>query len=248
MYHGDYSVQVSFQDVLSSIRTFLVAYPGEVVLARLKIDKVGGGNFQTFGQVLTSTLVPYSTMVYRPSPSETFSSLRLGRVRGKLVFLQDFDLSNGQFGVSYSGLTAQDNDNLGSIWGLSTKWDQVRVHLETAASTLVASSNAAFINYLSASGGVPPWFTASGKAGADTGAPQLSTGINQLTMNWCFSSVNTRGSVGIVVADFPGSGLISAIVSRNAHLPIACARNAVTAGAWLLLAAVAWPCFPGVSE
>jgi hypothetical protein len=57
-------------------------------------------------------------------------------------------------------------------------------------------------------------------------------GTNELTMNWLRSGGTPRGSVGIVMADFPGAGLIEAIIARNAHLPISCARSVLSAGAW----------------
>jgi hypothetical protein len=39
-------------------------------------------------------------------------------------------------------------------------------------------------------------------------------GMNELTMEWLQRASNP-GSVGIVVTDFPGSGLIDAIIARN---------------------------------
>jgi 1-phosphatidylinositol phosphodiesterase len=100
-----------------------------------------------------------------------------------------------------------------------------------------------FMNYLSASGGVVfPYFVASGHSSPATGAPRLATG--RTTPGWkswedfprvnclgvictiAFEGTNTlaanhisskikKGLVGIMMADFPGQGLIDAVIALN---------------------------------
>jgi 1-phosphatidylinositol phosphodiesterase len=100
-----------------------------------------------------------------------------------------------------------------------------------------------YINYLSASGGVVfPYFVASGHSSPATGAPRLATG--RTTPGWkswedfprvnclgvictiAFEGTNTlaanhisskikKGLVGILMADFPGQGLIDAVIALN---------------------------------
>jgi 1-phosphatidylinositol phosphodiesterase len=158
--------------------------------------------------------------------------------------VQDFPFSEGTFGWDYAAVRAQDAYNVPLITGLYDKWEAIKAQLVTssAAASSGSDSSGTFMNYLSASGGVAPWFAASGKSAAGTGAPRLSTGrttpawsswpdfprvqcalgmctiaykgMNELTMEWLQRASNP-GSVGIVVTDFPGSGLIDAIIARN---------------------------------
>jgi 1-phosphatidylinositol phosphodiesterase len=100
-----------------------------------------------------------------------------------------------------------------------------------------------FMNYLSASGGSFPYFVASGHSSPATGAPRLATGrttpgwkswedfprvnclgpictiafegTNTLAANHISSKLKKGGLVGIVMADFPGQGLIDAVIALN---------------------------------
>lgn len=106
----------------------------------------------------------------------------------------------------------------------------------------LSSRDMIHINYLSGSGGAFPYFVASGKAGSSTGAPRLATGRTTPAFSgWPdFPRVNCLGSLctiafegtnnlmynllatgiirqrtGIIMADFPGPGLIEAIININ---------------------------------
>ena len=101
-----------------------------------------------------------------------------------------------------------------------------------------------YINFLSGATGVFPYFVASGKSSPGTGAPLLATGktspgwkswpdfprvdcfigictiafegTNNLTYNYLVQMAPAR--VGIIMADFPGPGLIDRIVAANYQL------------------------------
>jgi hypothetical protein len=100
-----------------------------------------------------------------------------------------------------------------------------------------------FVNYLSASGGSFPYFVASGHSSPGTGAPRLAAGrttpgwkswedfprvnclgiictiafegTNTLAANHISSKIKKGGLVGIVMADFPGQGLIDTVIALN---------------------------------
>ena len=131
----------------------------------------------------------------------------------------------------------QDAYNLGTNWDLYSKWEKVKAHFESLEYHAYDIS----VNYLSGSGGVFPYFVASGKASPQTHAPQLWTGIsavnawqfpdfprvsclgalcsinyagtNQLTNSWIRQGRFEK--LGIVVADFPGGALVDAIIQHN---------------------------------
>lgn len=101
-----------------------------------------------------------------------------------------------------------------------------------------------FMNYLSGATGSFPYFVASGKSSPATDAPRLATG--KTTPGWsdwpdfprvdCFIGIctiafegtnnltniwlegNNPKRVGIIMADFPGPGLIQSIINANYHL------------------------------
>lgn len=98
-----------------------------------------------------------------------------------------------------------------------------------------------YINYLSGATGVFPYFVASGKSDPSTGGPLLATGettpgfknwpdfprincfigmctiafegTNNLTYNWLTATQRKR--VGVIMADFPGWGLIQQVIALN---------------------------------
>src|SRR5262249_36532427 len=107
--------------------------------------------------------------------------------------------------------------------------------------TIPGNENKLYINYLSGATGVFPYFVASGKSNPATDAPLLSTGettpmwnnypdfprtacvgdactisfegTNNLTYNWLAGVQRKR--VGIIMADFPGYGLIQQVIALN---------------------------------
>jgi len=106
---------------------------------------------------------------------------------------------------------------------------------------LPGNENKLYINYLSGATGVFPYFVASGKSDPSTSGPLLPTGkttpgwnswpdfprtnclgslctiafegTNNLTFNWLAAGGKKR--VGIIMADFPGIGLISQVIALN---------------------------------
>jgi 1-phosphatidylinositol phosphodiesterase len=106
---------------------------------------------------------------------------------------------------------------------------------------LPGNENKLYINFLSGATGVFPYFVASGKSNPATGAPLLATGkttpgwndwpdfprvnclgslctiayegTDNLTYNWL--TATNRKRVGIIMADFPGAGLIQQIIALN---------------------------------
>lgn len=160
------------------------------------------------------------------------SNPKLGDVRGKIVVFNDVFASN--VGLSYRNTDKQDNYNIDTNWSLYYKWEDIKNHLDKARN---GDINKIYINYLSASGGSFPYFVASGQSSPEMSAPRLATGLVGPAFNGWYPDFprgplndilfegtnilttsninNNQGRVGIIVADFPGSGLINSIISKN---------------------------------
>ena len=125
----------------------------------------------------------------------------------------------------------QDSYSLGTNWSLSSwKAQAVVTHLQRAAE---GNPETIYINYLCGSGGAFPYFVASGHSSPGTGAPHLWMGrchnCGQLMIRnkigccyfWgtnevaYFHMCANRQRAGIVMADFPGPGLIKILIEIN---------------------------------
>jgi 1-phosphatidylinositol phosphodiesterase len=106
---------------------------------------------------------------------------------------------------------------------------------------LPGNENKLYMNFLSGATGVFPYFVASGKSNPSTGGPLLATGkttpgwsdwpdfprvnclgslctidfegTDNLTYNWLAETGRKR--VGMIMADFPGAGLIQQVINLN---------------------------------
>lgn len=231
LYHGSVSLGFKLETVLDTIAAFLKANPSETILMRFKQENTSASDAQ-MKDLFEKYYTKYSNLFYNYHGGIP----TLGEVRGKVLILSDV-LSITR-GINYRTLVTQDDYNLTTNWDLYSKWEKVKNHLDKTSK----GGNALYLNYLSGSGGSFPYFVASGKSGSGTNAGQLTTGLlvsknstkypdfprkkaigslysinymgtNQLTMDY----INQNGlkHVGIVAADFPGEGLINAVISAN---------------------------------
>jgi 1-phosphatidylinositol phosphodiesterase len=237
IHHGVIFQHVYFgRGVLEPVIAFLEHHPRETVLMRVKEEHTPADNTRTFGETFDWYLNTYGGWKHIWKP--TSSNPTLGEVRGKIVILpQGF---GSEYGLAYSNFDKQDDYKLTTNWDLYAKWQKVKAQLVKA--NKAKGSGEYFINYLSGSTGSFPYFVASGHSSPGTSAPRLATGLT--TPGWnssypnfprtsCFIGICTisfegtnvltyeyikRGNVkytGIVMADFPGSGLINEIIALN---------------------------------
>ncbi|MGL5291496.1 MAG: phosphatidylinositol-specific phospholipase C domain-containing protein [Vibrionaceae bacterium] len=233
-YHGVISQFTTFDEFLNDVSSFLDAYPSETVLIRMQNE--GGAEehedefFARFKEVLASyrhnNAIPYSN-----NPT-------LGDVRGKFVFIRDFNAFGPRIGIERGSLNIQDDYHLTTNWELYTKWGKIKDHFMNHANDAYSIS----VNYLSGSVGSFPYFVASGKSSSETDAPQLWTGVstvdegkykdfprrdcvgslcsiyfagtNQLAEQWILQD-RFPLPLGIVAMDFPGATLVDAIIQSN---------------------------------
>ena len=235
IHHGFVYQHANFDDVLQSVTRFLAANPSETVMMRVGEEYNAANTNLSFAEIFMNYAndARYSQYFWRGNSS----NVALKEVRGKIVLMRNF--SGIDFGIPYGQMNAQDAYNLNTNWDLYSKWEKVKTHLNNA-STTPASQRGFYINYLSGSGGSFPYFVASGHSSPGTSAPRLATGLT--TPGWknsyrdfprvsCFIGICTiafegtnvltydyldkLGFVGVVMADFPGHGLIERIIKRN---------------------------------
>ena len=248
--HGITYQGTSLNNVLQTLTVFLAAHPGETVFMRVKKenDTLATTDFETTWLAYWNN---YSNLFWHYTTDDP----AVGQTRGKVVVFQDFT-ANGRYGIDWSGsnMHKQDEYSVSQTSDLYSKWTSVKDKLFQANAltpfcingfclplTPGANPEGIFVNFLSGSGGVFPYFVASGKSSPGTGAPRLLTGrttplwnswpdfprvncfwgtcsiayegTNNLTYNWLNASQKQR--VGIIMADFPGPGLIEKVIQLN---------------------------------
>lgn len=234
IHHGLVFQKTFFGDVLNTVVDFLKKNPGETVLMRVKEEYTPAKNTQSFEETFSQKYWDvYKAYMWQG----TSGNPALSDLRGKIVILQDFSASK-TYGISYSSFSIQDDYKLKTNWDLYDKWLKVKKQLAAANS---GSSATKYMNYLSGSGGSFPYFVASGHSSPGTSAPRLATGrttpgwkswkdfprincvlgictiafegTNVLTYERLSKDYKTR--VGIIMADFPGPGLIDRTIELN---------------------------------
>ncbi|MFM2587645.1 phosphatidylinositol-specific phospholipase C [Vibrio sp. TBV020] len=237
IHHGAFYQKQMFGKVINDVRVFLEKNPDEFIFIRVKEEHNEENNTRSFEDTFNMYVNNNSDIIWIPEIRTENPMVR--DVRGRIVFLQNFAPRKYKwFGLDYyNSFDIQDEYKLATNWDLYSKWTRVRNHLIKANKEQIAH-----INFLSGSTGSFPYFVASGHSSPGTNAPRLLTGLT--TPGWkntypdfprvgcfigicsiAFEGVNTLTKnyivnnelkyVGIVVIDFPGTGLINAIIDTN---------------------------------
>ena len=237
-YHGFIYLHSTFQQILDTITNFLTNNPTETIIMRLKQEYTTETD-ATFISLLQKFLKnpKYSDYIYNYAGNK---NPILKNLRRKILILQNF---GGNISwMLYNQFVIQDNYNLNTNWDLYNKWTSIKSQLVSANQSFLQNNSQRFINFLSGSGGVFPYFVASGHINPATNAPNLSTGLTEPVfksyytdfprVNWVgiFATINFKGTnyltkdyidnnkpsyVGIIPSNFPGQGLINSIINVN---------------------------------
>jgi 1-phosphatidylinositol phosphodiesterase len=238
VYHGISKQGQDFEnEVLATASGFLDAHPTEVILMRIKHET---GPSEGFDTLVKSGLDKYSR-VYRG----IVNNPALRDIRGKIVVLQQFtsstrlgipwsslavqddyyvrtnwDLANkwravkGQLDAAQSGpwSTTYVNFLSGSIGSFPYFVASGHSSPQTGAPNLLTGLTRGFIDTCSSNPQCIPEFPSVGCVG--DWCSVAFEGVNVLTMN----ELNRRGKpnrFGVVYADFPGRGLVQAVIAAN---------------------------------
>ncbi|AZM93721.1 phosphatidylinositol-specific phospholipase C domain-containing protein [Streptomyces sp. W1SF4] len=226
IHHAVYYQQANFDDVLTKAQAFLRAHPTESIVMRLKAECPYSdvGTFDCANDPKSTTpadvrsifadyVKRYPGLFYTPSVSGSGRANvpTLGQVRGKLV-LGSFDSVDSD-GYGIKGF----NDRKEDHWApdsLAEKWGYVKSNVNKAIS---GSANDMYVTYSSASkapfGYLPYQFAGGWKLGNENGdIVHDEPGVNYQLMKHLNSN---PGRVGVIMTDFPGWGLVNAIIDHN---------------------------------
>jgi 1-phosphatidylinositol phosphodiesterase len=222
MYHGSVYLDMEFgEHALTPMVEFLDAHPTETILMRIMDNGDVGGNTRTFAETFKAyrdnpNYKPYFWMP--PAPDAAIPTLT--QVRGKIVVLQNFTpLSGEQYGLPWNDnpkIDIQDDSNVASSeykWNYSVgpQFDDAQNHEPDCAPPIGNAPDNTncklYINHTSAAG-IMPYHMAGG-------IPAFGTrGVNDYTLEYLFERSGLRRT-GVVMMDFPGAGLIDAIIAHN---------------------------------
>lgn len=236
LYHGPIFLEVKFDEFLNNVNEFLLENPSETVLFRLSKERPDNiNNIRNRKQSLDFYLTQYPNTFKRIT-----ENVKLGEVRGKFIMIS-YEKEFREYGISKQLIDIQDKYLLKNMLDLYNLWLEVRSHLNK---TTNGARSQLYMNYLSGSGSALPFFVASGRGFAGTWSPRLTTtltsppfinslpdfprvncifgvctivyeGTNILTRDYMkYNTCSTR-TVGIIMADFPGTNLIEEIIRNN---------------------------------
>ncbi|WP_133309279.1 hypothetical protein [Parashewanella curva] len=233
--------EYTLQDMLSSFRGFLQHHPSETILLKLDAGELGDAyNSKSYNDELLEAVNQNSDVVWaKDSDNPT-----LGDVRGKVVLINnrpDPTLDSIEFSIR--DFNVQPDFHMNTNWDLYHRWELVKDKLIAAKD----KKQTGIINYLTGYGGSFAYFVASGHSSPQNGAPLLMTGkttpgwqnddldfprvncawfivticsiafegTNELTKQYLLD--NNPSYAGIIVADFPGPGLVQSVIDSNPH-------------------------------
>jgi 1-phosphatidylinositol phosphodiesterase len=239
IYHGFVSQKKTFESVIQEVASFLQKHPKETVLMRIGSDgNKSEKNKLSYEEAFLDVYRDYSKYFWK---GNFFATPTLGQLRGKIVILQKF--GGSYYGMDYDKLKIQDSYTMNTNWDLYSKWEKVKKHIDDAA--ISGGGKGIYMNYLTASTGSMPYFVVSGQSSPQTNAPLLATGkttpgwasccpdfprvnclgklctiaflgTNPLSVNYIKSKFGVKkGYIGIMMTDFPGPGLVEAVINLN---------------------------------
>ena len=230
------------KDVLQVVINFLDRHPGETILMRLGSSRAPGDP-HLLDEKFSDCKAKYASYFWEPTnDTPTLDAVRkkIVLLQGfPSNQPQGLDYKNS-CGLNYKPQSThplfniQSEYKLVTMWGLHHKWHLVKKQI-AIASTI--GKNIFCMNYLSGSACVCPYFVASGYTHPDDDAKASSTdipvickhkypdfprgkymihfqGTNLLTLRFLKANPHI-GSLGIMMVDFPGKGLIEQIISCN---------------------------------
>ena len=243
IHHGMVYQHANMDDVFKTVTRWLSRHPAETVLMKVKDEYTASNSTKPWAQVFSEIITPYSAFIYTGNGINV--PLRELRGKIAVIHYFPENGSGRNYGdVNPYYFNTQDEYTLSTNWDLYWKWEEVKSQLKTTDELKKRNEGTVFMNHLSAAVGSFPYFVASGHSSPGTAAPRLATGLTTPGMSGSypdFPRVDCAGALctiafegtnvlitnylnatqppieftGIIMADFPGSGLIRAIVERN---------------------------------
>jgi hypothetical protein len=227
VHHGASYQNANFDDVLTRLRAFLAEHPRETVLMRLKQECHGGlgsctdvTGQRSFADIFDAYVTRYPNLFWQPSVNRQAGAPipSIGTVRGKVVLgvlhgrgggpVERYGLAQFASWSDGSSAYVQDAYDVPNVGAIATKRDRVQRFLDA---TSVGDRSAVYVNFASGSSVFAhPQHVAGGAFGVQ--------GVNPFLLTYLNEGPEVHAPIvrtGVVMLDFPGSALISAIISRN---------------------------------
>ncbi|KAJ6652974.1 hypothetical protein lerEdw1_010243 [Lerista edwardsae] len=189
IYHVNTFQEADFSGVLKDTLNFLKEHPQETVLMRIKeeLPIIPKPEF-------ASRLRQYLDEEGQGQVWAKEAIPTLGQARGKVVILEEIE--NEVLGVPYEELS------VGDAWHVlftERKWERVKEHLSTATN---GDQSVLHLTFCSGNG-------------LFTNPEELAKDINQRCYEHLRAQAGEAVRWGVVIMDFPGTGLIRTIVESN---------------------------------
>ena len=254
LYHADINQHGIFDtDVLAVVDTFLADHPDESVIMRVQKTGTDTDNSESFADTFERyrDSLGYAPLFWRGDPPGSFyGAPRLGEVRGKIVVLQDFagtDDHGNPFGLPWADLEIEGTYVM--AWthqSFDAKWKNVRAYIDSA---MTRDPSGWYVGFPVGSTWIFPIDVARGIWVPFP--PYYEAGLNERTYRYLTSCYDNHrygqpgydtqcppsrldegehGRVGMIMSDFPGEGLIDAVIAENG-LPRRLTNNPAVAGA-----------------
>ncbi|SNY63989.1 phosphatidylinositol-specific phospholipase C [Paractinoplanes atraurantiacus] len=222
IHHGATYQNANFDDVLAALAAFLAAHPRESVVMRLKQECTGELGSCTdvsgqrgFADIFDAYVSRNPGLFWTPSVNRSAAAATptLGEIRGRVVLavvngprggpVERYGLAQFAGWDDGSSTYVQDEYTVPNVGAIATKRDQVRRFLDA---TRAADPSLMYVNFASGSSlFAQPQQVAGGAFGVQ--------GVNPFLLNYLNQTSAAR--TGMVMLDFPGSGLIDRIVALN---------------------------------
>lgn len=233
LYHGPINLKLYFDEFLEHVNLFLLENPSETVLVNVRQEQKDDRSTRT----IRETLDYYLSLYPLTHGIMTTNATKLAEARGKFIIFYDYNMLD-----MTNTFDKQSKYLLLSHWALYNKWIGIRSHLNAA---VIGDRNKFYITYLSGNGGAFPYFVASGHWKSSSSSRRLLTGMivpvfkrmysyfprtrsllgltcilfegtNVLTRDYISNCLlDGHRTVGIIMADFPGTSLIEHIIENN---------------------------------
>ena len=196
---GAYYLGTNFDDVLGISVQFLQQHPSETILMRLKQEYESNSTTRSFADTFEAyrQQAAYTQFIWDGTTLPT-----LQQVRGKIVILDDF--SGGVYGIRWGALDIQDED-IDTDTDIDAKWTLVRDQLARANAS---DSSKLYVNFASADCSSYAWDCAT-----EHNPKLIASHLNPAILNHLAGGHVQH--TGVLMMDFPGAGLIDAIIARN---------------------------------
>ena len=206
VYHGAFSQELSFDEVLADCKAFLTSHPGEVILMSIRDE--ADSNDSAFAAAIADAMNEDSGLWYTANRIPT-----LGEARGKIVLVRRYP--HASIGINCSdnwadnaaftmqngvSMQVQDNYQLSNQSERESKWNKIVTLAETAARADHTFCLNFTSGYVSGMFGIPDITTVS-----DYINPKLSEYLSALP----------QGGYGTYAIDFITPEIASALIATN---------------------------------